>query len=97
MNGKDVDRLEIARCEPDGSFTVLWSRSGHVGTGWNRVMLRLRPGLFRIVVAAFLGKGPYGDIAIDDLAIDDCHSFGMIPFKYVTIIVISTTESYMYV
>ena len=78
MRGDDIGKLKILRMEPYGASSILWSRQGNVEREWNHLSLNLDPGLFQIIIIGHVGPGPYGDIAIDDIAVNTCVSFGML-------------------
>lgn len=75
MIGKDIGELVIYKLQTDYSAVPLWSREGKVAGQWNRVLLKLKPGLYRIMIQGSVGSGAYGDIAIDDISINHCESF----------------------
>ena len=77
MLGKDIGILQVLRRSTVGSYSVLWERVGEVKDAeWNRMILRLDPGIYQLIIIGIPREGPRGDIAIDDLAIGNCVSFG---------------------
>ena len=67
IDGKDTGSLDVyMRTEVDGARDLLFSQSRPVGSYWERAYLKLNSSSsFQIIVEGVVGKGRYGDIAID--------------------------------
>nr|XP_006819779.1 PREDICTED: apical endosomal glycoprotein-like [Saccoglossus kowalevskii] len=74
MYGRNVGRLNtyILQNGETAMQTPVWTRSGNQGPTWllGEINLPLN-GTFRIIFEAVLGNGIYGDIALDDITIED--------------------------
>ncbi|XP_009328881.1 PREDICTED: MAM and LDL-receptor class A domain-containing protein 1 [Pygoscelis adeliae] len=72
MNGSTIGSLEVL-CKTGNRTSKLWTQSGNQGPQWNRaeVFLGIRSN-FQIVFRAKRGVSYMGDVAVDDIAFEDC-------------------------
>ncbi|EDO47788.1 predicted protein [Nematostella vectensis] len=73
MTGSSVGTLSVKLQFLDGTSPVIWSRTGNQGDSWlnAKVLIGSRQ-LFQIVLESKRSNGNQGDIAVDDVKLENC-------------------------
>jgi len=87
MNGKSMGSLEFFTQQANGQYAIFpKKKKGHQGKGWHHIQFSLtgenrKKYSYRFFIEAKTGYGPYSDIAIDDILIENgaCGSKGAKP------------------
>ena len=69
--------VSVGRREADGSYDYTAQYQGRTPAEWKRTFLVLGSGLYQVAFTATTGRGPAGDMAIDDVLIAPCEVFSM--------------------
>ncbi|KAK7142254.1 hypothetical protein R3I94_011819 [Phoxinus phoxinus] len=74
MNGKHIGTLNVylRQKSQTGQDTSVWTLSGNQGDRWRQARVNINPtSSFQIVLEGIRGSGIEGDIAVDDVAIEE--------------------------
>mmetsp|Transcript_95813 Transcript_95813/g.170074 ORF Transcript_95813/g.170074 Transcript_95813/m.170074 type:complete len:483 (+) Transcript_95813:89-1537(+) len=66
MQGKDMGSLNL-KCDIGGTPTELFKKSGDQGSDWTKAVVEVP--LTQCTFEAITGKGPEGDVALDDISL----------------------------
>lgn len=72
---RHLGRVVIKKRGTNGQKTSLAQFDTRTKEEWKIGFVLLGSGLFQVEFFAKVGKGPNGDMAIDDIMINECHAF----------------------
>ena len=72
MFGSRVGSLRAIQLLTTGENLTLWTAKGNQGQKWHRGFVKVKPGIYQIILEAEMIEGTRNAIALDDVTIQTC-------------------------